>query len=46
MPKLSGIIQVDETFIRQSQKGSRSLVSYLGMGEEREPRYRKDLLLK
>jgi transposase-like protein len=39
MPKLSGVIQVAETFIRESQKGSRSLVSYLGKGEERKPRY-------
>jgi transposase-like protein len=39
MPKLSGVVQVDETFIRESQKGSRSLISYLGKDEEREPRY-------
>jgi transposase-like protein len=39
MPKLSGVIQVDETFIREAQKGSRSLVSYLGKEDEREPRY-------
>lgn len=37
-PKLTGIIQVDETFIRESQKGSRSLDSYI-VGEERQPRY-------
>lgn len=30
MPKLSGIIQVDETFFRESQKGSRHLVSTIG----------------
>ena len=38
MPKLSGVIQVDETFIRESQKGSRHLNSYLKK-EERKPRY-------
>ena len=37
MPKLSGIIQVDETFFRESQKGSRSLESTIN--EERLPRY-------
>ena len=40
MPKLNGVIQVDETFIRESQKGSRELVSYIN-GEERTPRYGK-----
>lgn len=39
MPKLSGVIQIDETFIREAQKGSRSLISYLGKEDEREPRY-------
>lgn len=39
MPELSGIVQIDETFIREAQKGSRSLVSYLGKDDEREPRY-------
>ncbi len=38
MPTLSGVIQVDETFIRESQKGSRTLVSPL-KGIERKPRY-------
>lgn len=38
MPKLSGIIQVDETFFRESQKGSRELESTI-KGEERLPRY-------
>ena len=38
MPKLTGVIQVDETFIRESQKGSRKLVSNI-KGEERMPRY-------
>ena len=37
MPKLSGIIQVDETFFRESQKGSRNLESTIN--EERFPRY-------
>lgn len=39
MPKLSGVIQIDETFIRESQKGTRRLISYLGKDDEREPRY-------
>lgn len=38
MPKLTGIIQVDETFVRESQKGSRNLTSPL-KGEIRMPRY-------
>ena len=38
-PKLTGNIQIDETFIRESQKGSRNLVSYI-KGEERIARYR------
>ena len=38
-PKLSGVIQMDETFIRESQKGHNlELVSYI-KGEIREPRY-------
>ena len=40
MPKLTGVIQVDETFIRESQKGSRELVSYIN-GEKRTARYGK-----
>lgn len=40
MPKLNGVIQVDETFIRESQKGNRELVSYIN-GEERTARYGK-----
>lgn len=36
MPVLSGVIQVDETFIRESQKGSKHLESYI-KGEERLP---------
>lgn len=35
---LSGVIQIDETFIRESQKGSRHLVSMLN-GVERKARY-------
>lgn len=38
MPILTGVIQVDETFVRESQKGSRNLVSPL-KGVERLPRY-------
>ncbi|WP_064612582.1 IS1/IS1595 family N-terminal zinc-binding domain-containing protein [Streptobacillus moniliformis] len=40
IPKLTGIIQIDETFVRESQKGSRNLVSYIN-GEERKARYGK-----
>lgn len=32
-PVLTGIVQVDETFIREAQKGSRELVSYLSKDE-------------
>ena len=38
MPKLSSVIQVDETLVRESQKGSRKLVSVISK-EERKPRY-------
>ena len=38
MPKLSGVVQVDETFFRETQKGSRCLESTI-KDEEREPRY-------
>ena len=38
MPLLTGIIQVDETFIRESQKGSRKLHSEIKK-ETRKPRY-------
>ena len=38
-PMLTGIVQVDETFIRESQKASRELESYLGKGTVRTPRY-------
>ena len=39
MPKLSGIVQIDETFIRESQKGSRNLESYIDKKTIRKPRY-------
>ena len=38
MPKFTGTIQIDETFFKESQKGSRKLVSYV-KEEKREPRY-------
>ena len=38
MPKLTGVIQVDETFIRETQKGSRNLYSEIKT-ETRKPRY-------
>lgn len=38
-PVLSGVVQVDETFIRESQKGARKLTSYIGKDTTREPRY-------
>lgn len=38
-PKLTGIVQIDETFIRESQKGSRDLISYLDKKDDRKPRY-------
>jgi Zn-finger DNA-binding domain protein len=37
VPKLTGVIQIDETFIRESQKGSRRLESYI-KNEKRLPR--------
>lgn len=39
MPTLSGVIQIDETFIRESQKGSRHLKSLVSKNEIRIPRY-------
>ena len=39
MPVLTGVIQVDETFIRESQKGSRTLESYLNKPNVRKPRF-------
>ena len=38
-PTLTGIVQIDETFIRESQKGSRQLESYLDKSTVRQPRY-------
>lgn len=39
MPELTGIIQIDETFIREAQKGSRELVSTVNKTDMRTPRY-------
>lgn len=39
MPKLTGVVQVDETFVRESQKGSRALTSTIGKNAYRKPRY-------
>lgn len=39
-PKLTGVIQIDETFVREAQKGSRNLKSYIA-NEERVARYGK-----
>lgn len=39
MPNLTGVVQVDETFIRESQKGSRKLSSMIGNHVERKARY-------
>lgn len=38
LPTLNGVIQVDETFIRESQKGSRKLESFV-KNLKRSPRY-------
>jgi len=38
-PQLSGVVQIDETFIRESQKVSRNLVSHIDKKDVREPRY-------
>lgn len=38
-PKLSGVIQIDEKYFRETQKGSRNLVSFLNPDESRNPRY-------
>ena len=38
MPHLSGMVQVDEKYIREAQKGSRSLVSYLDPTQSRRAR--------
>ena len=39
MPKLTGIVQIDEIFIRESQKGSRELVSTINKSDIRMHRY-------
>lgn len=39
MPKLTGVIQIDETFIREAQKGSKNLISYIDKVDVRKPRY-------
>lgn len=39
MPKLSGVIQIDETHFCEDQKGSRNLVNTINRKKEREPRY-------
>lgn len=39
MPVLSGVVQVDETFVRESQKGSRNLKSMVSQNDVRKPRY-------
>ncbi|MCW6659349.1 hypothetical protein NHG25_02530 [Aerococcaceae bacterium NML191292] len=39
MPQLTGVVQVDETFIRESQKGSRQLVSTISKNTNQKPRY-------
>ena len=39
MPILSGVVQVDETFVRESQKGSRHLKSTISQIDVRKPRY-------
>lgn len=38
-PQLSGVVQIDEIFIRESKKGSRNLVSHIEKKDVREPRY-------
>lgn len=39
MPELTGVIQIDETFVRESQKGSRKGLVSMIKGEKRKPRY-------
>ena len=41
MPTLNGVVEVDETYFRESQKGSRKLVSLL-KDTKREPRYGRE----
>ncbi|MBQ7974710.1 MAG: DNA-binding protein, partial [Clostridia bacterium] len=39
-PKLTGIIQIDETFFRESQKAAKKLENYIpSVAEYRKPRY-------
>lgn len=39
MPKLSGVVQMDEKYIREAQKGSKNLVSYLNPSQSRRARH-------
>lgn len=41
LPKLQGIVEIDETHIHEAQKGSRSLVNLYDANLERKPRKRK-----
>lgn len=41
MPKLTGVIQIDETFVRESQKGSLCLYSTISKKDVREPRHER-----
>lgn len=39
-PKLTGVIQIDETFFRESQKATKELINYIpSVAEYRKPRY-------
>lgn len=39
-PKLTGIIQIDETFFREAQKAAKELINYIpSVAEYRKPRY-------
>ncbi|WGN88630.1 hypothetical protein [Ligilactobacillus faecis] len=42
VPKLTGVVQVDETFICERQKESRELTSTLDKEIERKPRYARN----
>ena len=39
VPTLTGVIQIDEIFERESQKGSRDLINFINKNEKRMPRY-------
>ena len=39
-PRLSGVIQIDEKYLRETQKGSKHLVSFLDGKSKRNKRYR------